>query len=49
MDTGIARPGMIVERTLRRNTKMMSTTSSAAMTSVSCASRIERLTKVDPS
>ena len=49
MDVGIARPGMIVARRLRRNTKMMITTSSAAIPSVSSASWIERFTKIDSS
>ena len=31
MDVGIARPGMIVARRLRRKMKMMTTTSAAAM------------------
>jgi hypothetical protein len=47
MDVGMARPGMIVARRLRRNTKMMITTRIAAITRVSWASRIELLTKVD--
>ncbi len=47
MDVGIARPGMIVARRFRRKMKMMITTSAAAMSSVSSASRIERDTKID--
>src|SRR5919106_4414067 len=47
MDVGMARPGMIVARRLRRNTKMMITTRIAAMMRVSSASRIELLTKKD--
>ena len=49
IDVGIARPGMIVARRLRRNTKMISTTRIAAMTSVRRASWIECVTKTDPS
>jgi len=47
MEAGIARPGMTVARKFRRKTKMITTTSAAAISSVSSASRIERLTKVD--
>src|SRR5215204_2889385 len=47
MDVGIARPGMIVARRLRRKMKMMITTSRAAISSVSSASLIERLTNID--
>ncbi len=49
MDAGIARPGMIVARTLRRNTKMIRTTRIAAMSSVRRASPIECVTNTDPS
>ena len=38
MDVGIARPGMMVARRLRRKTKMMITTRIAAMSRVSSAS-----------
>jgi hypothetical protein len=47
IEVGMASPGMIVARRLRRNTKMMTTTSSAAMISVSCASVMECFTKID--
>ena len=47
MDVGIARPGMIVARRLRRKMKMMITTSRAAISRVSSASLIERLTNID--
>ena len=47
MDVGIARPGMMVARRLRRNTKMITTTRPAAMISVSSASRIEVFTNSD--
>ena len=43
MDVGIARPGMMVARRLRRKTKMITTTRPAARISVSSASWIERL------
>jgi len=47
MDVGIASPGMIVARRFRRNTKMITTTSPAAISSVSSASWMERCTKMD--
>ena len=47
MDVGIARPGMMVARKLRRKMKMMMTTSPAARSSVSSASRMARDTKTD--
>ena len=47
MEAGIARPGMIVARTLRRNRKITITTRMPAMTSVSSASLIERLMNMD--
>ncbi len=49
IDVGIARPGMIVARRFLRNTKMMMITSTAAISSVSCASLIERVTNSEPS
>ena len=47
MEVGIARPGMMVARKLRRKMKMMITTSPAARSSVSSASRMDRDTKTD--
>jgi hypothetical protein len=44
IEAGIARPGMMVARRFRRNTKMMRITSPAAMSSVSWASRMDRRT-----
>ena len=49
IDAGIASPGMIVARMLRKKTKMISTTRMAAMTSVSRASSIECVTNTEPS
>ena len=49
IDVGIASPGMIVARRLRRKTKMISTTRIAAMNSVRRASLIECVTNTDPS
>ena len=49
IDVGMARPGMIVARRFLRNRKMITITSPAAISSVSCASVIERRTKSDPS
>src|SRR5712692_989147 len=49
IDAGIASPGMIVARTLRRNTKMINTTRIAAMSNVRRASLIECVTNTDPS
>src|SRR3954468_23237979 len=47
MDVGIARPGMMVALRLRKKMKMITTTRRAAISRVSCASLIERLTKID--
>ena len=47
IDVGIARPGMIVARKLRRKRKMMTTTSRAAISKVSSASLMERFTNID--
>ena len=47
MDAGIARPGMMVARTLRRKMKMITTTRNPASSSVSCASLIDRVTYID--
>ena len=47
IDVGIASPGMIVARKLRRKTKMISTTRIAAITSVRRASLIECVTNTD--
>ena len=47
IDVGIASPGMIVARKFRRNTKMIRITRIAAITSVSCASLMERVTNTD--
>ena len=44
IDTGIARPGIRVARTLRNARKMMMTTRIAAIPSVCSVSRMERLT-----
>ena len=41
IDIGRARLGMMVARTLRRNTKITPTTSTSAISSVSCTSRTE--------
>ena len=49
IDVGMANAGMIVARMFLRNTKMMSTTRTAATMSVSSASVIERFTKTEPS
>ena len=49
IDAGIAIPGIMVARRFRRNRKMMTITSPAAISSVSWASVIERRTKVDAS
>ena len=49
MDAGIASPGITVARRFRRNTKMISTTRIAAMSSVRRASLIECVTKTEPS
>ena len=48
-DAGIARPGMIVARMFRRNTKMIKTTRIAAISNVRRASLIECVTNSDPS
>ena len=49
IDAGMARPGMIVARRFRKNTKMISTTRIAAISSVRRASAIECVTNTDPS